>query len=103
MQSHPSAQRLSLLAQKISACGKENLEEILHLLVEAVHLIVQHNRCRIYLEDLTSGSLSCVIATGLQARSIREQAFPINTSDFLVSRVYLTQEELVVEIGRAHV
>lgn len=97
METQTSGQGLSLLAQKITACGKENLDEILHLLVEAVHRIVQHNRCRIYLEDLTSGSLSCVIATGLQARSIREQAFPINTSDFLVSRVYLTQEEVVVE------
>lgn len=97
METITKEQRLAALAQKIRACGKENLEEILHLLVEAVHLIVRHNRCRIYLEDLTSGSLSCVIATGLQARAIREQAFPINTRDFLVSRVYLTQEEVVVE------
>jgi transcriptional regulator with GAF, ATPase, and Fis domain len=89
--------RLSLLAEKISSYGKENLEDILHVLVEAVNLISRQNRCRVYLEDLTSGSLTCAAVTGLHARVIKEVSFPINSTDFLVSRVYITQEEAQVE------
>lgn len=89
--------RLDLLSQKIRSYGKENIEDILHVAVEAVNLITRQNRCRIYLEDLTSGSLVCAAATGPQARAVREQAFPINTVEFLVSRVYVTQEEAQVE------
>ncbi|HEX9874805.1 MAG TPA: GPMC system transcriptional regulator [Deferrimonas sp.] len=89
--------RLALLSQKIRSYGKENIEDILHVALEAVNLVTHMNRCRIYLEDLTSGSLACAAVTGLQAKAIREQAFPINTTDFLVSRVYVTQEEAQVE------
>ena len=89
--------RLSVLSAKIANYGKENLEDILHVTVEAVNLITRQNRCRIYLEDLTSGSLICAAASGLMAKAIREQSFPINTTDFLVSRVYVTQEEAQVE------
>jgi GAF domain-containing protein len=91
------APRLTQLSQKIRSYGKENLEDILHVAVEAVALVTRQNRCRIYLEDLTGGSLVCAAATGLQARAVREQAFPINTTEFLVSRVYVTQEEAQVE------
>ncbi len=91
------ASRLALLSQKIRSYGKENIEDILHVALEAVNLVTRLNRCRIYLEDLTSGSLSCAAVTGLQARAIREQTFPINTTDYLVSRVYVSQEEAQVE------
>ncbi len=96
MESFVSAQ-LSHLKRKIANYNKENLEDILHVLVEAVTLITRQNRCRIYLEDLTSGRLTCASASGLQAEAIREQTFPINNSDFLLSRVYMTQEEALVE------
>ncbi|MEJ2699386.1 MAG: GPMC system transcriptional regulator, partial [Desulfuromonadales bacterium] len=89
--------RLSQLASKIDSYGKENLEDILHVLVEAVSLLTPQNRCRVYLEDLTAGSLTCAAATGPHASLIREQAFPINTVDFLVSRVFVNQEEARVE------
>jgi len=89
--------RLDLLSQKIRSYGKENVEDILHVALEAVNLVTQMNRCRIYLEDLTSGSLACAAVTGLQSKAIRDQSFPINTTDFLVSRVYVTQEEAHVE------
>ncbi len=85
------------LAVKVAGYGKENLEDILHVLVEAITLITGQNRCRIYLEDLTSGSLACVAATGLHARAIREQTFPINNDEFLVSQVYLRQQDAQVE------
>lgn len=88
---------LSRLAKKVGSYGKENLEDILHVLLEAVSLITRQNRCRVYLEDLTSGSLACAAVTGLQARAIREKTFPINSDEFLVSRVYISQEEAQVE------
>jgi len=88
--------RIAALTRKIRNYGKENLEDILHVLVEAVGLVTPHNRCRVYLEDLTAGSLTCAAATGPLAAAIREQAFPINTEDFLVSRVYVTQREAQV-------
>ena len=91
---HPRLQRLK---QKISSYGKENLEDILHVLIEAVTLITHQNRSRIYLEDFTNGSLTCAAVTGLHAQAIRERSFPINSSDFMVSRVYITQEESSLE------
>jgi hypothetical protein len=87
---------LSQLSQKIGSYGKENLDDILHVLVEAITLVTRQNRCRIYLEDLTSGSLTCVAASGVQAREIREVSFPINAPDYLVSRTYIAQEEALV-------
>ncbi|WP_432821149.1 GPMC system transcriptional regulator [Trichloromonas sp.] len=89
--------QLSHLKGKIANYNKENLEDILHVLVEAVTLITRQNRCRIYLEDLTGGTLICAAANGLQAQAIKEQSFPLNTSDYLVSRVYMTQEETQAE------
>ena len=86
--------QLKLLTEKISALGKESLDDILHALVKAVHLVTGRNTCRIYLEDLTSGALSCAMATGRQSDIIRERSFPINNTEFPVSQVYHTHEEL---------
>jgi transcriptional regulator with GAF, ATPase, and Fis domain len=85
--------QLSMLAGKINGYGKESLDDILHVLVNAVHLITGRNMCRVYLEDLTSGSLACALATGRQATAIREQGFPINNVEYSVSHVYHTHEE----------
>jgi transcriptional regulator with GAF, ATPase, and Fis domain len=85
--------QLSLLAGKINSYGKESLDDILHVLIKAVHLISGRNMCRVYLEDLTSGSLVCSMATGRQAAGIRDQSFPINNIDYPVSHVYHTHEE----------
>ncbi|NIQ97472.1 MAG: GAF domain-containing protein [Desulfuromonadales bacterium] len=88
---------LEQLLAKIRSYGKENLEDILHVAAEAINLITRANRCRIYLEDLTSGTLSCLMATGPHAQGLREQTFPINNTDYLVSRVYITQEDIRLE------
>jgi len=90
----PFSPRTLELIRKIGGYGKENLEDILHVIIEAVSHITRQNRCRIYLEDLTAGSLVCAAATGLHAQSIREHAFPINSSEFMVSRVYMSHQEL---------
>ncbi|MBE0596115.1 MAG: sigma 54-interacting transcriptional regulator, partial [Desulfuromonadales bacterium] len=89
--------RLAELTAKIGSYGKENLEDILHVVIQGVTLITRHNRCRIYLEDLTRGSLTCSAAHGLLATAIRQHSFPINTTEFMVSKVYVTQEEAQVE------
>ena len=82
---------------KINSYGKENLEEILHVIAEAVNRLTQQNRCRIYLEDLTNGSLSCAMATGANSNELLENNFPINSSSYPVSSVFASQQETVVE------
>nr|WP_320048632.1 GPMC system transcriptional regulator [uncultured Desulfuromonas sp.] len=82
---------------KINSYGKENLEEILHVIAEAVNRLTQQNRCRIYLEDLTNGSLSCAMATGVSSNELLENNFPINSSSYPVSSVFASQQETVVE------
>lgn len=82
------------LVGKIQGFGKESIEDILHLMAHSVTLLTGHNRLRIYLEDFTQGSLSCAIATGPLADDLQRTNFPINTLEFLASRVYVNQEEI---------
>jgi transcriptional regulator with GAF, ATPase, and Fis domain len=84
--------RIDELIAKIRGFGKENLADILHALGEAVPLITRQSRCRLYLEDLTSGTLNCMMATGRQAAAARQHAFPLTDPDFLVSRVFISLE-----------
>lgn len=93
----PSPVHVESLIAQIDRFGKENLEEILHSLIEGVQALAEGGRCRIYLEDLTKGALTCVAAAGGEVGQVRERAFPINDSDFLVSQVYQQQEELAIE------
>lgn len=88
--------RLAILGQKLTSYGKENLVDILHVLLEAVTLVTRQNRCRIYLEDLTAGCLTCAAAGGRHAEKIRTHSFPITSTDYLVSRVFFNQEEVLV-------
>ncbi|MBE9487365.1 MAG: sigma 54-interacting transcriptional regulator [Chloroflexi bacterium] len=85
------------LLEQIDRFGKENLEEILHKLIEAVQLLVEGGRCRIYLEDLTKGALTCVAAAGGEVGQVREKPFPINDASYLISQVYQQQEELAID------
>ncbi|PLX75892.1 MAG: Fis family transcriptional regulator [Desulfuromonas sp.] len=89
-------QRFSTLAQtadRISSYGKENLDDILHLLSEAILNITGRSRCRIYLEDLTVGQLVCEATAGRYPEHVRRETFPLNSEEFLVSRAYMAQEE----------
>ncbi|ABA87437.1 sensor sigma-54-dependent transcriptional regulator, GAF and GAF domain-containing [Syntrophotalea carbinolica DSM 2380] len=88
--------QLKLLAEKINALGKESLDDILHALVKAVHLMTGRNTCRIYLEDLTSGALCGAMATGHRSDIVRDRSFPINNTEFPVSQVYHTHEDLQI-------
>lgn len=85
--------RIDASARKIAGFGKESLAEILHEIGETVPLITQRSRCRLYLEDLTGGVLSCVLATGRIRRSVRSHVFALTDQNHLVSRVYILQQE----------
>jgi len=89
-------QRIVLLIDKIRSYDKENLSDILHVAVDAVTLITRQSRCRIYLEDLTSGTLECTAASGTYAEALRNRPFPINSDDYMVSRVYASHREALI-------
>jgi transcriptional regulator with GAF, ATPase, and Fis domain len=88
---------LSTLEEKIVAYGKENLDDILYVLAEAVQTITRQRRCRIYLEDLTRGRLVCSAVGGRYPGVVHQKSFPLNVDTFLVSRVYITQDEIQFE------
>ena len=79
--------------RKIKSYGKENLADILHEIGEAVPLITRQSRFRLYLEDLTGGILSCVLATGRTRQSVRSYVFSLTDENYLVSRVYIDQQD----------
>ena len=67
--------RVEEYLQRIKSYGKENLADILHEIGEAVPLITHQSRFRLYLEDLTGGILSCVLATGRARQVVRNHVF----------------------------
>ncbi|MEJ2471238.1 MAG: GPMC system transcriptional regulator [Desulfuromonadales bacterium] len=79
--------------QKIKSFGKENLADILHELGVAIPSITGQSRCRLYLEDLTGGILSCVYATGRTRQVARNYVFALTDDNYLVSRVYIDQQD----------
>lgn len=93
--------QIEQLTEQIDRFGKENLEEILHKLIETVQLLVT-GRYRVYLEDLTQGALTCVAAAGGEVGRVREKSFPINDSRFLIAQVYQQQKELAVDDLNQH-
>jgi len=85
------------LVEQIDLYGKESLEEILHLLIEGIQALRGVGRCRVYLEDLTAGTLSCMAAAGGEVGRVLEKAFPINDTHYFVSQVYQQREELAID------
>ena len=88
-----SAVSVKVCLQKINSYGKENLADILHEIGEAVPLITSRSRFRLYLEDLTGGILSCVLATGRTRQYMRDYVFSLTDENYLVSRVYIEQRD----------
>lgn len=85
--------RVEQYLQRITSYGKENLADILHEIGEAVPLITRQSRFRLYLEDLTGGILSCVLATGRLRQAIHDHVFSLTDENYLVSRVYIEQQD----------
>jgi transcriptional regulator with GAF, ATPase, and Fis domain len=84
--------RIDDALQKIRQFGKENLADTLHEIGEVVPLISRRSRCRLYLEDLTGGSLNCVLATGRVRPAVTGHVFLLSDDNYLVARVYIAQE-----------
>ncbi|HJV66517.1 MAG TPA: GPMC system transcriptional regulator [Geomonas sp.] len=86
------AEQLTRIGDKIASFGKENLDEMLHLVGEGTRMITSHDRVRIYLEDLTRGALSCAYACGAFGNEIRQQTFPIISEESALSIAFVTQQ-----------
>jgi len=92
----PAAQQIKQIIDQIQDFGKENLEEILYKLTEGVQILAGGGRCRIYLEDLTMGALTCAATTSGDVLQSHHRPSPINNSDYLISQVYQQKQELSV-------
>jgi transcriptional regulator with GAF, ATPase, and Fis domain len=84
--------QLAQTSGKINTYGKENLDEMLHAVGGALKGLFQQERVRIYLEDLTSGALSCLFTAGPYAEPLRAHPFPIISGDALVSQVFASRQ-----------
>ena len=85
-------EQLQKIGDRIASFGKENLDEMLHLVGEGARLVSSLERVRIYLEDLTRGALSCGYSCGSFAAEIREHTFPIISSEAAVSLTFVAQK-----------
>lgn len=85
--------QVDVCLKKIKSYSKENLADILHEVGEVVPLITDRSRFRLYLEDLTGGILICVLALGRTRQKIRSHVFPLTDENYLVSRVYIEQQD----------
>ncbi|MCK4501532.1 MAG: GPMC system transcriptional regulator [Desulfuromonadales bacterium] len=90
----PVSQQLERIIGEIQEFGKENLEEILHKLVDGIQILAGSGHCRIYLEDLTMGALTCATATSGELDQLKDNFSPINNSDYSISQVYQQKREL---------
>jgi transcriptional regulator with GAF, ATPase, and Fis domain len=85
-------EQLARIGDRIASFGKENLDEMLHLVGEGARLVTARERLRVYLEDLTRGALSCAYACGKFATELREETFPIISAESAVSLTFVTQK-----------
>jgi len=90
------------LQEKIGGYGKENLEEILFAFAEGARIVSGRDLLRIYLEDLTGGTLSCVYASGPRTEEIKSTTFPIVSHHALVSTVFATQSPIEIIDASRH-
>ena len=90
-------QQIERIVANIREFGKENLEEILHKLVEGIQLLTVGDSCRIYLEDLSMGSLICAAVGGGDITRIKQTSFPVNSRNLLIPQVYQQKRELAID------
>jgi transcriptional regulator with GAF, ATPase, and Fis domain len=89
--------QLAQISGKITTYGKENLDEMLHAVGSALLGVFDQERVRIYLEDLTSGALSCLFTAGPYGERLRLHPFPIISGDAAVSQVFASRQPLHVK------
>ncbi len=83
--------RLKEFQTAIATYGKENLGELLYALAAQGASLSGRQQIRIYLEDLTRGTLSCVHAVGIVGKERAETSFPIVSEEMIVPRVFVSQ------------
>ncbi len=91
-----TSQPIEQIISSIQEFGKENLEEILHKLIEGIRVLAGGGHCRVYLEDLTIGALACAATTGGETFDIQNNSSPINNCDFLITQVYQQKQEFAI-------
>ena len=92
----PTPERIEQIIDAIQDFGKESLDEILHKLIEGVQILADGGHCRVYLEDLTMGAITCVAGTDGDTLHIQNNSSPINNNHFLISQVYQQKQELAI-------
>lgn len=83
--------RFTAFQTAIASYGKENLGELLYALTENITELSKSDQVRVYLEDLTRGTLTCVHATGIRSKDLIETTFPIVSTETVASRVFVSQ------------
>jgi transcriptional regulator with GAF, ATPase, and Fis domain len=91
--------RIKSFQEAIAAYGKENLGELLYALSEHTRQSTACEQLRIYLEDLTRGTLTCVHATGPVDKFLIETTFPIVSHESVVSKVFVSQIPLSFKLA----
>ncbi len=99
----PSTSRSKDFEGAIAAYGKENLGELLYALAENTRELSGCGQIRIYLEDLTRGTLTCLHAIGTFGKELIETTFPIVSEDSVVSRVFVSQSPLAFKLSGSDV
>lgn len=84
------------IIRSLNEFGKENLAEILRRLSEGIQLLCGGGNNRIYLEDLTIGSLRCATTDGRDVPESYIESFPVNDRFFPVPLVYQQKREMPV-------
>lgn len=97
MTEETTQQQIARITDIIKTFGKENFEEILHKLVEGIQLLVGNGRCRLYLSDLSMGSLTCFASSGNTFQTVKQTGFPIIRNDLLVPQVYQQKRDLAID------
>jgi transcriptional regulator with GAF, ATPase, and Fis domain len=97
----PVTSRFKEFQTAIAAYGKENLGELLYALAENAKQLSGCEQVRIYLEDLTSGTLTCAHASGPLGKELIETTFPIFSKEDVVSSVFVSQLPLVFKLSGA--
>ncbi len=97
----PIPSRFKEFQTSIASYGKENLGELLYALAENATELSKSEHVRVYLEDLTRGTLTCVHATGVHGKDIIETSFPIVSKESITSSVFVNQSPVDFKLSDA--
>jgi transcriptional regulator with GAF, ATPase, and Fis domain len=91
-----STQQAVTIISTIKGFGKENLEDILHQLLNGIQQFSGGDRCRLYIEDLILGALTCVGVSIGDPKQLQQSTYAINDRKLLVPQVFQQKEERAI-------